>query len=292
DAVIASVVKLAPARQQQFPNGGLTDPIAMKFEVIPPVKPAPKQPIFRRCDLYFVAKGKVDWVADPAFIQQQLKGKNVKNGFFTPAEIAARNLKVVNNNNVQERYVHVILELIDIVVLSASARAMETKENDSVIVAFMVDPRLESDQAYPNLWQLILRGAGGVRKLGDTHPYQGMAAYAKITALAAQPDRVFVEYHVAYEEPNGWFNGGEALRSKLPNEYETDSRQFRRDLVDFGKKQAAAGANPPAAGANPAAAAGANPPTAGGAAPDVAAPADAKKDAAKKADDKAKGSGK
>ena len=71
--------------------------------------------------------------------------------------------------------------------------------------------------------------------------------------LNTKTPQIFVEYHLVFEEPFGWFKGGPTLTSKLPNKFEADVRAFRKDIRDFEAQQQAAAANPaPAAKGNPA----------------------------------------
>ena len=76
-------------------------------------------------------------------------------------------------------------------------------------------------------------------------PYSGAGAYMKVTKLQNppelkdHPERVFIEYHLVFDEPNGWFGGGNNLIAKLPNRFDADVHKFREDLRDFEKKLAA-----------------------------------------------------
>jgi hypothetical protein len=54
----------------------------------------------------------------------------------------------------------------------------------------------------------------------------------KITRLAEPAGSLFVEYHVAFAEPQGWFQGANLLRSKLPIAAQDSVRKFRRTLAE------------------------------------------------------------
>jgi hypothetical protein len=72
--------------------------------------------------------------------------------------------------------------------------------------------------------------------LGNPEPYSGFAGYAKITKLQGA-DKLFVEYHLIYDEPHEWFNGTTALISKLDQGvYQKAIRKFRRNLLDYEKQ--------------------------------------------------------
>jgi hypothetical protein len=52
----------------------------------------------------------------------------------------------------------------------------------------------------------------------------------KATRLAAPAGALFVEYHVVFLEPQGWFRGTNLLRSKLPIVAQDLVRKFRRRM--------------------------------------------------------------
>ncbi len=62
-------------------------------------------------------------------------------------------------------------------------------------------------------------------------------AYAKITKLQGPENKMFVEYHLLYDEPFEWFNGTTELISKLDQgSYNENIRKFRQNIIDFEKK--------------------------------------------------------
>jgi hypothetical protein len=52
-----------------------------------------------------------------------------------------------------------------------------------------------------------------------------------VTELVGVEDGLFVEVHVVYAEPYGWFEGRNLLRSKLPPVLQDSVRKFRRKLA-------------------------------------------------------------
>jgi len=66
--------------------------------------------------------------------------------------------------------------------------------------------------------------------MGDTEKYAGLGGYIKITKLIGPVERVFVEYHLVFDEPYAWFKGGPNLVAHLDDVYPKDVRKFRRDL--------------------------------------------------------------
>ena len=63
-------------------------------------------------------------------------------------------------------------------------------------------------------------------------PYAGLGSYVKATRLAEPAGAVFIEYHVVFAEPQGWFHGANLLRSKLPIVAQDMVRKFRRKMAE------------------------------------------------------------
>src|SRR5205814_1186239 len=90
--------------------------------------------------------------------------------------------------------------------------------------------RFGDDPEFPNRWRPISRDDDGKPVLGEAHPYGGAGAYIKITRLAEPAGALFVEYHLVFTEPKGWFGGANLLRSKVPILTQSEVRAFRREL--------------------------------------------------------------
>ena len=54
----------------------------------------------------------------------------------------------------------------------------------------------------------------------------------KVTKLIKPAGALFVEYHLIYDEPKGWFNGKDLLKTKLPIKTEGDVRGFRHQVTE------------------------------------------------------------
>ncbi len=245
-AVIAKLV--APAQLNDFLAGRVSSPFTLIMKDNDILGAKPTDSIGRRIDLYYVANGKLSTVSSEGFVKQQLdQGKNEKRGaaqYYTDDELKARNLTVINTDKVKERYAHADIPLFGQVKVMGTGRGMRTSTPDSVLVDFVLDPRFVDDKQYPNQWQ-----SGHQDKLGNTvydppKPYSGAGAYMKVTKLQEPPglqnapERVFIEYHLVFDEPNGWFGGGNNLIAKLPNRFEADVRKFREDLKKYEERMA------------------------------------------------------
>jgi hypothetical protein len=254
----AVIKKIAPSPQlvNEFAEGAKSAPfnLILKDNDIPGSKP--EDSIGRRVDLYFVAQGKLATIEDKNFMGQQIKqGQKAKRGnadFLTDQELKERSLTVIDTKTLRERYAHIDIPLFGQAKVSGTGRGMQSIGSDSTFVAFLLDPKLANDSKYPNQWQPGTQ-KNGVLVWGNPLPYAGAGGYAKATELKGPIPRIFVEYHLAFDEPHGWFGGGTNLITKLPQQYQSDVRGFRNDIKEFEKNQAAgaqpAMANQPGAGA-------------------------------------------
>lgn len=130
-----------------------------------------------------------------------------------------------------EAYRHVEFDLLGKVHLRATIRVMLTRNNSSVLVAAEVDPRFLGDAEFPNQWQPLV-GKRDARKLGQAKPWRGGGFYLKITKLAEPTGALFVEQHVIFAEPTGWFDGANLPRSKLPLVVENRVRVTRQKWAE------------------------------------------------------------
>ncbi len=266
EAILKQIGPKSPVLMKQFLRGGLTDWFEDK-QPPSEMGAAPNSSIGRRIDLYFVAQGKLAKVAEKGFIAKQIqqqkkeeekaanadedqKGGGSKSGesddnakqnakgkqqdpqsgkveFFTPEELKTRKLSEKDTDSLKERYVHGNVNLIDKVQVTGCAYAVETITAESLVIAFKIDHRFDKDPMFPNQYQLI-KTPGPPPVLGNAQPYSGYAAYAKITKLQGSENKIFVEYHIIYDEPFEWFNGTTALISKLDTSFKDNVTKFRR----------------------------------------------------------------
>ena len=136
---------------------------------------------------------------------------------------------MTNTENLKERYAHAFNKILGLVEVNGTGHGIRTIEPESVVVACKLDPRFADDPKYPNEWMSI-KNVNGRAVPSDPEKYSGLGGYIKITKLQGSDERVFVEYHLVFDEPYGWFKGGPNLVSHLDDVYPKDVRKFRRDL--------------------------------------------------------------
>ena len=77
--------------------------------------------------------------------------------------------------------------------------------------------------------------SGRALRQPDALPYSGAGGYLKITRLHEPKGALFIEYHLIYSEPQGWFSGADPLTTKLPAIIQAEVRTFRRELSNVKK---------------------------------------------------------
>lgn len=194
----------------------------------------------RHVDLWFVAYGTLDAVKSEGFWKATLEretpakeqdGPESKAVTLTDEELAERKITptVVGSN--KERFGSGLFTLFDRVRINGTMRSLQTEGTESVFAASVLDPRFVTDPKYPNQWRPLTRDDAGKTSEGSPLPYSGAGSYAKATKLIEPAGALFVEFHLVFDEPAGWFNGANLLRSKLPLLAQDGVRKFRRKLV-------------------------------------------------------------
>jgi hypothetical protein len=196
---------------------------------------AAKQSTLRRVDFWFVAYGKLDKIADQSFwksVRSSLDDReddefsSTQTAILSAMQLAARHI----SDRDDERHLWADLTLFNRVRVSATMQAQQTRSAESIILAAMVDPRFADDKEFPNRWWPMTRDDAGHLQQGDPHPYRTAGWYYKATELHEPAGAIFIEYHILYDEPHGWFDGANLLCSKLPLLVQEAVRKFRRQL--------------------------------------------------------------
>jgi len=194
--------------------------------------------IGRRVDLYFIAYGTLEVLRDDRKLQEQLnlaaagetEGEHGGVKVLSSEELAQRGLPSRQGAN-DPRWVAVEATLLGRVQLNFTTRNAKTEGDKSLVLASLLDERFQGDDEYPNSWRSIAFDDAGRRMIGPPQPYKGLGSYVKATPLAEPAGAVFVEYHLAYSEPEGWFHGANLLRSKLPIVVQDMVRKLRRKMT-------------------------------------------------------------
>lgn len=218
-------------------------PVMTKFRTLKAAED--ESATIRAIDVWFVAHGKWETLNSKEFLDSLAKGKDTegenrmvsKTGFLTDEEMQKRKLKLDMPEGQEAKFVYSTFSLFEQVEVSSTRYAVVIRGNSDLLAAGRIDLRFDKDADYPNQWRPILRDAAANISFGEPQPYTGAGAYARITRLAEPADAIFVEGHIVFEEPYGWFEGGNLLRSKAPVMIQQRVKIFRSKLGIASAKQ-------------------------------------------------------
>jgi hypothetical protein len=182
-------------------------------------------------DVSFIAYGSLDTVSGREFLEGlHKKSKDRQIHVLTAEEVTKRKLTTESSKRHEERYSHGVFLVLERVELQAALHTIVTRQPDSLRATTRIDPRFDKDTEFPNQWRKITLDEEGQRTLGPWHPYSGAHGYLKITRLHEPQGALFIEYHLIYSEPQGWFNGADPLTPKMPAIAQSEVRTFRQEL--------------------------------------------------------------
>jgi hypothetical protein len=225
-AVIAALIG-ADYAHGEFTRKSVVAPQLLRIRTVASADPAAPA---RGVDVWFVAY-------DDRF-HRWLMGLAKGEGFglgrrLTREDLARRGIEPDDGG--RESFRHVEFDVLGRVQLRATARVVWTTTRESVLIAAAVDPRFRGDPEFPNQWRPVA-GGGGAPGLGPARPWDGAGFYLKITRLAEPVGALFVEQHVVFTEPAGWFDGANLLRPKLPLVIQGKVRAMRKEWTKSGEK--------------------------------------------------------
>lgn len=151
---------------------------------------------------------------------------------WTDHQLEARQISFVGAGDRREVFAFGKVRLLKRVDVAATTHSCWSRTPQSVVAAFVVDPRFQDDELDPNRWWPLVRNDAGELISGTPQPYQGAGGYLRLTQLAEPRGCLIAEGHVAFVEPRGWFRGVNLLASKLPAIIQTSIRRTRQSLAD------------------------------------------------------------
>jgi len=200
-------------------------------------KGGPATPV-RSLDLYFIAYGTLDSLADKAVLEGMAASERrpVQPRVLTPEELKLRGIAIPREASKYEDFAYVQANILVRVQVRGVGHSFWSRSPDSLVAATELDERFAKDPQFPNQWRSLIKEGEDDVKEGPAHPYCGAAYYVKITRLKEPAGALFVEAHVVFTEPVKWFDGENVLRSKLPAATMSLVRNFRRELARIQKK--------------------------------------------------------
>lgn len=184
----------------------------------------------RIADLWFVVRAELSSL-DPEKQAQAADQKRVEvanmafaTRMLNPAEIQAAGAPVAIEK-ASVWYAHVQARLLDRIAVESTNEAVATRSPSSIVVASRVADRFTGANATG--WKPVGKDAAE----GPLQPYLGGVSYTKISKMASQPGMLLVESHLAFVEPDAWFQAAPILRSKLSIVAQDQIRRLRRELA-------------------------------------------------------------
>jgi hypothetical protein len=208
---------------EEFTRKSNVAPQILKIRDVTPSDP--KAP-GRGVDIWFVAYGNLKALDDEKFLDRLLvanRGEGKATG-ISKADLKKRNIDLIDPKH--EGFGLIEFDFLEMVRLKATGRAFWSRTDESAVIGAEIDPRFMDDKEFPNQWQSLSK-QGGTQKAGPATPWSGAAIYMKITKLSEPTGSIFIEQHIIFAEPTGWFNGANYLRSKLPFAVQKQVRNIR-----------------------------------------------------------------
>jgi hypothetical protein len=247
---LAAIEKIAGDR---YPMSDVLDtdyhaPIVTRVRNAKP--PQAGGPAIRTVDVWFVAHGDWDTLVSKKFLESTTAAENgksrvvIKSGALSDEEMQRRNLTATTTADLEQRFLYTTFWLFDRVQVSATRFSILARGKDVMLAAGRIDPRFDKDADYPNQWRPLLRDAEANVTPGSPHPFTRAGGYAKITRLKQLAGAAFIECHMIYEEPYGWFDGVNLVKQKVPIMVQEKVRTFRRKLRMASQEKSEKKANP------------------------------------------------
>jgi hypothetical protein len=192
----------------------------------------------RQADIWFAVHGdlkKVDPAREAARTDQ--KAVEVANMWFQTRllkadELRAGGIKLADTgSDGKSWYAHIHAKLLDRIDFEVTNHVVASESSESVVIASATDPSFDNAGSLSNGWKSLVPPGSSQADASTRHSYSGGISYAKISRIAFQPGALFVEMHVAFVEPDGWFQGAPILRSKFSVAAQDQIRSLRRELA-------------------------------------------------------------
>ncbi len=189
----------------------------------------------RMADLWFVVYApleKIDPIREVARTDQ--KRIEVANMLFETRMLNADDLRAAGIKQTEHAagqgdwYAHVHARLLDRIEMDVTNHGAVSQSADSIVVASRTDPSFEKAESNANFWKSV---AANNSANAAKQPYSGGVSYAKISRSVLKPGALVVEMHVAFVEPDGWFQGAPILRSKFGVIAQDQIRTLRREVA-------------------------------------------------------------
>ena len=188
----------------------------------------------RTADFWFAAKGRLDDMKTKEFLES-LRDTNRDSQDRPQTALVVTNSDLakldIEYDAQHESFAHASQRLLKRVDIATTSRNFWSQSDHSIVVASFVDPRFQELATFANRWAPLIRQDDGTLNAGDEVPYAGAGGYVKATQLSDPEGFLFIEGHLIFAEPQGWFSGANLLGSKMPAIVQAEVRSIRRLLA-------------------------------------------------------------
>ncbi|MCA9069501.1 MAG: hypothetical protein KDA84_11280 [Planctomycetaceae bacterium] len=188
----------------------------------------------RRLDVYFVAYGDLKAISKSKNLTEPSNDGGQEWKPLTADDLTKETFDKLDSEH--ETFGWISNDLIDRVRVSGVLHTHWSLTDHSLIASAVLDPRFDRGEKLPNIWQPLTRGRKGW-EAGESSPYSGAGGYTKITKLEKPDGALFVESHLVFAEPYGWFKGTNLLSSKLPAVVQNEVRSTRREILQASRSK-------------------------------------------------------
>ncbi len=176
-------------------SGGMIRAVDLWFVVYSDLKPVDLTQEAARTDQKEVEVGNM-W-----FQTRLLKPDEIQRAGIEPAATAT---------DQKTWYAHVHARLLGRIDFEVTNHVVASQSNESIVIASQTDPAFAKEGPNRNGWK-ELTTAGATKGGASVKPYPGGISYAKMSRVAFKPGALLVEMHMAFHEPNEWFQGAPDL---------------------------------------------------------------------------------
>ena len=198
----------------------------------------------RLADVWFIVHAElkqVDFAQEASRTDQ--KAVDVANMYFETRllkedDLRAAAVKTARPASGENRWFsHVHSRLLDRIEFDVTNLIVASQSPESIVLASHTDPAFVKSTTLPNSWKAHPRQGQTTAKTDETpKPYEGGMSYAKVSRLSVKPGALLVEIHMAFVEPDTWFQGAPILRSKFSAVAQDQIRSLRRTLASKREK--------------------------------------------------------
>lgn len=192
---------------------------------------------------YFVAPGDLQTISDEGLLSTLVEVSDASRALprearaLTPEEHEKRGLAETARTGYEDWYYGLNMPVMNLVQLSGIGFAVRTRNDQSILAAINYMDKFADDPEFPSVWRKVNKPAGVPTIAEERHAYAGLGGYLKATQLAGRSDAVFIECHLVFAQPEGWFEGRDPLSSKLSFGIRDNAKKFALELKKAGLKK-------------------------------------------------------